>query len=161
MADKLATVVGNTFTRVQLMQPLALPGSISHNKWVVWSQTTPYWCNRIARLTEDGEQDTPTYTLTIQMRLILSFQQNITREDGVATNPQVGAWSTIPTVTRYFAKYRTLKPPGMAALTHFSSGGVMIACTRGLDLQRLPISGDIVLSTDFELTVPFVVGQEE
>lgn len=169
MSDQLATVVGDLMTRVVALEPLAYPTSTARNLWIYWSQATPYWCNRVARVTVDGPEDLPTYTVAIQMRLVLSHQQGISREDGVATNPQVAAVSAIPSVLRYFERHRDLAPPGVddegdalyPALTHLDGALTRIACARGLDLAVLPLSREIVLVTDFELTVPITVGQEE
>jgi hypothetical protein len=85
MTDKLATVVGNVLTRVLLLEPLAVTdATYATKRWIELRQDTPYWVNRIAALNgSSGSEFLPWYDLTIQMRLILSYQAGVMREDNI------------------------------------------------------------------------------
>jgi hypothetical protein len=163
MTDTLQTVVGNIITRLLLLEPLAVPdASFATKRWVYFNQGAPYWTNRIAALlAPSGPEQLPEYTLVVQMRLVLSYESNIVREDAVSGNAQEKAWEYIPAALRYFEINRDLSPSGYAQLTHIVSPRVSITNTRGLDLQVLPMSRDILLATDFELTIPIRVGNDE
>lgn len=171
MADKLAEVVGNVITRVVALQPLAVPAATYATKrWVEFRQDVPYWCNRIAGIARPaGPEDLPEYQVSIQMRLILTYQAGVVREDNLDGNAQEKAWGYIPAALRYFERHRDLTPlvlDGEGAslftrLTHVQSAGVRISCPRGMELQVLPLTRSIYLSADFELTVPIMVGNQE
>lgn len=171
MTDKLQTVVGTVIDRVVALEPLAVPAAAYATKrWVEFRQDVPYWCNRVAGISRaEGPEDLPEYVLTIQMRLILTYQAGVVREDNIDGNAQVKAWEYIPAAVRYFEQHRDLTPlvldeeeePLFTRLTHIDPSRVHISCPRGMDLQVLPLTRSIYLSADFELTVPIMVGNEE
>ena len=171
MTDQLATVVSNLLTRVIALEPLAVTdASYASKRWVDFHSDVPYWCNRLASISAPrGPEDLPEYDVTIQMRLVLTYQAGVVREDALDGNAQEKAWTYIPTVLRYFEDNRDLTPlvldedekPLFSQLTHIDASRVRIACPRGLDLQVMPLTRSIFLSVDFELTVPVTVGSEE
>jgi len=170
MTDQLATVVGNILTRVRALESLAVPdASYASKQWVDFHPDVPYWCNRLAALNVSGSESLPTYELVIQMRLVLTYQAGVTREDNIDGNAQVKAWGYVPEVIRYFENHRDLTPrvlddegdPVYADLTYIDAGRVRIACNRGLDLQVMPLTRSIYLSVDFDLTIPLRIGWEE
>lgn len=171
MTDKLQTVVGNVITRVVALEPLAVTAApYATKRWVEFRQDVPYWCNRLAGISRaSGPEDLPEYILTIQMRLILTYQAGVVREDNLDGNAQAKAWEYIPQALRYFEQHRDLSPRLLdkdgkliyPRLTHIDPSGVRISCPRGMDLQVLPLTRSIYLSVDFELTVPIMVGNEE
>ncbi|RPI91531.1 MAG: hypothetical protein EHM39_14480 [Chloroflexi bacterium] len=162
MTDKLETVVDNVLTRLLLLEPLACTdASYATKRWIEIRQDAPYWVNRIASLADRGPEDLPTYDLGIDMRLILAFQSGVVREDNIDGNPQVKAWAYAPRVVRYFRKNQALALAGQAALTHIDIPNVRITLPRGLDLQVLPLSREIMLAIDFNLIVPLQVGDQE
>jgi len=171
MTDKLVTVVGNLFDRVVALEPLAVTDALYASKrWVDFHSDVPYWCNRLASIgAPRGPEMLPTYDVTVQMRLVLTYQAGVMREDNLDGNAQIKAVSYIPAVLRYFEAHRDLSAPGVddegtplyPPLSHIDAAGVRIACPRGLDLQVMPLSRSIFLSVDFELTVPVTVGNEE
>lgn len=159
MTDKLVTVVDNVIDRLLLLQAtLPAANTYATMRWIKIQQDTPYWTNRIAALTVTGMEDLPSYDLTVQMRLICSYQSGIMREDDIDGNAQVKAWAYIPQVIRAFENNRGLALAGQTALTHIQEALVTISCPRGLDLQVLPLSREILLSVDFELRLPLQVG---
>jgi len=163
MTDKLSSIVGSIITRLLILEPLAVPdASYATKRWVYFSQDVPYWTNRIAGLlAPSGSETLPEYTLVVQMRLVLVHAVGVTREDNVDGNAQEKAWDYIPAALRYFEINRDLAPSSYAALTHIVPARVSITNTRGLDEQVLPLSREIYLSTDFQLTIPIKVGNEE
>lgn len=163
MTDKLVTVVGNIIDRVLLLEPRAVTdASYASKRWVDFHSDVPYWCNRLANISAPrGPEDLPEYDVTIQMRLVLTHQAGVVREDDIDGNAQVKAWVYIPAVLRYFEDNRSLSLTGSADLTHIDASRVRIACPQGLDLQVMPLTRSIFLSVDFELTVPITVGSEE
>lgn len=162
MTDTLETAVDNVIDRLLLLEPLAYsPATYATMRWIEIRGDTPYWVNRIASLTVSGSESVPEYLLVVQMRLILSYQQAVMVENDIDGNPQVKAWAAVPRVIRYFEDNRALDKAGSTALTHIDAARVTIACPRGLDLQVLPLSREILLSVDFELTVPLFVGELE
>lgn len=170
MTDILTVVVGNLFDRVVALEPLAVPDApYASKRWVDYHADVPYWCNRLAALNVNGSESLPTYELMIQMRLILTYQSGVVREDDLDGNAQVKAWGYVPEVIRYFETHRDLTPlvldeegdPVYSDLTYIDAARVRIACNRGLDLQVMPLTRSIYLSVDFELTVPLRIGWEE
>lgn len=170
MTDKLATVVGNIITRVCALEPRAVPdASYASQRWVDYHADVPYWCNRLAALNVIGSESLPTYELVIQMRLVLTYQAGVVREDDLDGNAQLKAWGYVPEVLRYFENHRDLTPlvlddegdPVYSDLTYIDAARVRIACNRGLDLQVMPLTRSIYLSVDFDLTVPLRIGWEE
>lgn len=163
MTDTLVSVVDSIITRLLVLQPLAVTDTkLATKRWVYLSQDTPYWVNRVGAIRPpSGAETFPTYELFVQMRLILSYEAGIMREDNVDGNAQEQAWEYIPQVVRYFELNRDLSPTGYDALTHINVAEVRIDNPRGLDLQVLPMSREILLSTDFELTIPIRVGNSE
>ena len=163
MTDKLVTVVDNIMDRLLLLEA-TLPAASTYatSRWIELRQNTPYWVNRIAALNGGGgSEDLPWYDLTVQMRLIVSYEAGVMHENGINSNVQVSAWAYIPQVVRYFENNRGLDLAGSTTLTHIDVARVTITCRRGLDLQVLPLSREILLSIDFELTLPLQVGRSE
>ena len=163
MTDALQTAVEAIRDRILIMQPLAVTdATYATSRWVEFRQNPPYWCNKIAGISRtSGPNSYPTYNISITMRLILAYHQEITREDDIDGNSQVKSWGYIASTLRYFEKYNLLNPSGYSTNLAVDVAGCTITCPIGLDLKVLPLSKSIYLCVDFNLDVPVNVGDDE